>query len=117
MEPQPVADTAAAIIDTPPPSDPVAELTRIDSPPSRVERSYRLLFVNSGLRGFVVRADAGAERVHVDSVAAQDSSRVDLVVRADSVQLHLAPIGAAAGDVTVLRYPQDSVRRIELAGP
>lgn len=108
------ADSLPSLAPTPepPPGDPLAEMRRV-ADAGRIERMYHLLLVNNGPESLVIRAEAGAGDVAVDSVAAGDSVRVDLAVRSDSVTLLAGRPGAVALRRT-LRYPADSTRRIEL---
>lgn len=122
---EPLPDADSAVVDTapePPPTpepldDPLAEMRRVDDQDRRLERTYRLLVVNSGLESVVVRAEAGADEVSIDSIMPGDSVRVELAVRSDSVSLIA---GRRPGTVElrhVLRYPADSTRRLEIVLP
>ena len=121
-EAPPTADTAA--VDTAPgPApvqarlvDPLAEMRRVEHGRGRVERTYRLVVVNAGLDTLVVRAEAGAGEVMVDSIAAGDSVRAEIVSRSDSVGL-IAGRGGAAEVQRMLRFPADSARRLEIDLP
>lgn len=116
VEETPASDTLVSVAEEPPVVDPVGEMRRVDSPVARFSRTYRLLLVNPGHAPVTVRAEAGADTVSVESIAAGDSARVDLVVRSDSVRLFSAEASRSIR-LPTLRYPADSVRRLELGSP
>lgn len=77
---------------------------------------YPLRLVNRGTARVVVTADAGAGPITLDTVAAGDSVRVDLRMRADSAMLTAeSPDGAGAD--TSLRLARDSLVRWEIRFP
>lgn len=116
VEETPAADSLVQTAEELPVVDPVGEMRRVDSPVARTSRTYRLLLVNPGPAPVTVRAEAGADTVSVESVAAGDSTRVDLVVRSDSVRLFSAEASRLIR-LPTLRFPADSVRRLELGSP
>lgn len=77
-------------------------------------RVIRLLLVNADSQAVQVLASAGAAEVPIDSLPPRDSSRVDLLVRADSARLRALGPGGRERARTVVRFAADSVRRWEV---
>lgn len=97
--------------DSPGPPASAADSSAVESDP-RPLVEYRLLVTNESGVPVVVRADAGAGAVTVDTVAAGASSGTTLRTRADSVALTAEDTaGAAVGRVSLRLDPaaRDSV--------
>lgn len=91
-----------------------------EAPPP--EGRYRLLLVNPGATAAVVRGNAGAATVTLDTVPARDSTRVDVRLRGDRLRLEaVGERGGVLGDLEVplLADPAaaDSVIRWEIGPP
>lgn len=83
-------------------------------PPDTVEpalRTYRLLLVNPLGIEALVYASAGAGRVLLDSVAARDSSRVDIRVRARRVRMEAADAAGRPLAAELLELRSDTLLR------
>lgn len=80
-------------------------------------REFRLLLVNPHDHPARVFASAGAARVALDTVAAGDSTRVDVRVRADRILLEAEDeTGAGLGSVELELVPDD-INRWEIGPP
>ena len=90
-------------------SDPTLRTEPLDS-----VRVLRAWLVNSQSRLVIVDARAGAGQVFVDSLMSRDSARVNLEVRADSVQLTTRTAEGRELGAKWLRTSPDSVTRLEL---
>lgn len=106
------ADPGAA--EAPPPSASEAPVLAADSSPRL--RTYHLLLVNPGPIQTLVYADAGAERILLDTVPRADSVRVNVEVRAARLRLTATDRWGERLAAASIDLRPDSLHRWELPG-
>ena len=103
------SDPAIAVVDGP--ADGVDERwTALAVPPAPRLDTVQLLLINRHQVPLVVFADGGAGEVLLDTVAATDSARVNVIIAADSVSLRAVGPDGTSGSPERVGLGGDSTR-------